>query len=150
MDNTQTILLLESGDLEVYEGKRPEELMPSNSLDYDDYMNTGHDNYMNTQEWLSTKQTVKLAEGEVHKLMDYLLLTKNILQVTAPVDVSEIVEIRDGLGYFKEPVVEENYDVCQIKLWCDVMDIIKQKLDGNITNKECSSKLLSTFTIKRK
>jgi len=100
-NTTQTIYLTESGDLEVYEGKRPEEFV--NSLNMTILNPELH-------HWLSTKRTVKMAQGELYKTTIYLLKPTGSNYVY-PADVSDIVEIRDGLGYFKEPVVEVIEDI---------------------------------------
>ena len=64
-NTTKTILLTESGDLEVYEGKRPEEQEVDKQTLYPR-------NYHDIKQWLSTKRTVKMAEGEIKKLSEYV------------------------------------------------------------------------------
>lgn len=104
-NTTQTILLLESGDLEVYDYKRPEK---SDGL---------LDNFNAVySQWLSTKRTVKMGQGESTKL--YVYLFNMDISSHSPIDVSDIVEVLpticsgfgectcDHLGYFKEPVRE--------------------------------------------
>lgn len=111
MEVTKTILLTESGDLEVYEGKRPEE--QSTWIKVDDHTNvmeTRRNYESRLKSWLSTKQTVKMAEGESDKLFSYLTLYRRIRlsrYKNYPIDVSDIVYEHEGLGYFKEPVVDK-------------------------------------------
>lgn len=114
INNPNTILLLESGDLEVYQGKDPRRYYHSG------YQNEGPEVL---HEWLSTKRIVKMAQGEKRKLAEHLDNTGKFpidFPVMSPIDVSDIVEILpdkkishgkfakniDMLGYFKEPVRE--------------------------------------------
>ena len=149
MTNTNTILLLESGDLEVYEGRKPSDgsmfyKRHSEGLNWGDYL---------LNKWLSTKRTVKMAQGEYKKLMTYFVKTMTVTDYY-PIDVSDIVEIRDGLGYFKEPVREgesqEDIIMAVIELYLearrshDPMDSWKDTLNN------CIQEIKSNFKINRK
>lgn len=81
MENN-TILLTKSGDLEVYEGKRPR----GDSAELDDGF------AYRIERWLSTKKIVKMAKEELYKMIDYLnIWNKN---VSYPIDVSDIVTLK--------------------------------------------------------
>ena len=80
MDNTNTILLTESGDLEVYDGKKPDR----------------QERYLAYIGWLSTKKVVKMAEGERDKLVSHISKGSIIsaFKLTYPIDVSDIVTLK--------------------------------------------------------
>ena len=73
MDNTNTILLTESGDLEVYEGKRPV---------VHDYINQDGSHWKFAEEcdqalyekWLSTKKIVRWLMGSLGKYVFILIV----------------------------------------------------------------------------
>jgi len=129
-NTTQTILLTESGDLDVYDYRKPEK---SDGLL--DNFNAVYNH------WLSTKRTVKMAEGH-RKLLLAQLYDTGIGEISYPIDVSDIVEIRDGLGYFKEPVVED------IGIYSFLIDLVVKnygKSKGEVINI-----IQEHFEIKRK
>lgn len=137
-NNPNTILLLESGDLEVYQGKDPRRYYHSG------YQNEGPEVL---HEWLSTKRIVKMAQGEEYKTRYYVF---EYSTPSYPIDVSDIVEILpdkkishgkfakniDMLGYFKEPV-RDDYEV-----WQELKDLV----DAGCTIEQ----LKLHFTINRK
>lgn len=163
MTNTNTILLTESGDLEVYKGKRPV---------VHDYINQDGSHWKFAEEcdqalyekWLSTKKIVKMAEGERPKLSRYIFVTGMWNDKRSfPIDVSDIVTLKvickncgelglcgDGcykaetLGYFTPPPVdkeEETQEEPQHILWVEVLKMIEN-------NK--AAHLMKYFTIKRR
>ncbi len=156
IDNTNTILLAESGDLEVYEGKEPK--MPK-AYPKKDRLSV-HANYIIcTNHWLSTKKIVKMAEEELYKMIDYLnIWNKN---VSYPIDVSDIVTLKPThktptdhfLGHLGEmelqcyftpqPVdkEEETQEEPQHILWVEVLKMIEN-------NK--AAHLMKYFIIKRR
>jgi len=136
MTNTKTILLTESGDLEVYEGKSPERQSVDNrDWDAAELYEANYESRLKS--WLSTKQTVKIKYSEFIKLTNYLH-NQNHVPFYYPVDVSDIVYEHEGLGYFKEPVVEEEP---QHILWGEVLKMIE---NNNAAH------LMRFYTIKRK
>jgi len=153
MTNTNTILLAESGDLEVYEGKEPAKTIPVqyieccfNPTKYGSCCGNGiptwkEDHNPEYYQWQSTKKLVKMAEEELYKMIDYLnIWNKN---VSYPIDVSDIVTEKDGLYYFYPPVnkEDETQEKPQHILWVEVLKMIEN-------NK--AAHLMKYFTIKRR
>lgn len=123
-NKTNTILLTESGDLEVYDGKRPV-WQSINTRDWDtaDLAEKRHNKSVN--KWLSTKRIVKMAEGECDKLRKYVFVSKRWDDKRSfPIDVSDIVEIKTltfmheqvALGFFKPPVDKEGEVIWESEL----------------------------------
>lgn len=113
-NNTNTILLTESGDLEVYEGNRPNR----------------KERYLAYIAWLSTKKVVKIKYSEFVKLTNYLHNEKT--GFTYPIDVSDIVTLKEEQGkyfpvlwgYFTPPPVDKEEET-QEKLLIDLIEMHK-------------------------
>ena len=135
MENN-TILLTESGDLEVYEGKKPE-ITDNESLSQLRCLNN----------WLSQhKKVAKIAEGELGKLIFQLGDTGS--SFTYPIDVSDIVTEKDGLYYFSPPVdkEEETQEENQTTIASEIIGIVKNH-SGSGTP---LFKLLTKYNFKRR
>jgi len=108
IDNTNTILLAESGDLEVYEGKEPAKTIPVqyieccfNPTKYGSCCGNGiptwkEDHNPEYYQWQSTKKVVKMAEGERDKLVSHISKGSIIsaFKLTYPIDVSDFVTLK--------------------------------------------------------
>lgn len=105
MTNTNTILLTESGDLEVYEGDKPEKRTADNFANWDEVTECEIENEHRLSYWLSTKKVVKMSERELERLVDHLDLWNK--EIESPIDVSDFVTEKDGLYHFSPPVDKE-------------------------------------------